>query len=458
MKKNNAGQSFIEECKETLNRVHDNNPDLTSLCYFLNLAHKWHAMFDMAQTSKPRRNFYGEESLPSVKRTPIVVVLGTSVPEQLLHSFGSAPIFLTGGSHQSCAWSDEFLPRDSDPVSRSMLGYAIKLTERTDLDPLFVIPITSDNMRKIAYFLKRLNQKVCPVNFPPNKENSLSERAYVRSIEDMMDAVSSHLKGLVTAIAIKKADKTVKKAKEAIRRFNEVCSQYGDSISSEAVLLVLNSYYYANDLDIWTERLYTLTRAIEQKGQSTKAASGLPKVLVMGSPILFPVYKVPDLIAHCGLSIFHYVDASSLSRDLYLTESEAGLSSTALIRAIARKQYYFDASSAYVTNESMEKLVRELVDEGKIEGVVCHILKGHIEYDFELNRMEAFFDEADIPVFRLETDYQYQDLEQLRIRLEAFGEMLNQRKIVRGRTGALASIRRMHYFMDEKDAKRSASA
>ncbi|MBR5668729.1 MAG: 2-hydroxyacyl-CoA dehydratase, partial [Spirochaetales bacterium] len=311
---------------------------------------------------------------------------------------------------------------------------------------------------KLDGMVKRLNQKVCPVNFPPNKENSLSERAYVRSIEDMMDAVSSHLKSLVTAIAIKKADKTVKKAQEAIRRFNEVCSLYGDSISSEAVLLVLNSYYYANDLDIWTERLYTLTRAIEQKGRSTKAASGLPKVLVMGSPILFPVYKVPDLIAHCGLSIFHYVDSSSLSRDLYLTESEAGLSSAALIRAIARKQYYYDASSAYVTNESMEKLVRELVDEGKIEGVVCHILKGHIEYDFELNRMEAFFDEADIPVFRLETDYQYQDLEQLRIRLEAFGEMLNQRKIVRGRTGAVASKRRMHYFMDEKDAKRSASA
>jgi hypothetical protein len=36
----------------------------------------------------------------------------------------------------------------------------------------------------------------------------------------------------------------------------------------------------------------------------------------------------------------------------------------------------------------------------------------------------------DIPVFRLETDYQYQDVEQLRIRLEAFAEMLGQRMLV----------------------------
>ena len=31
-----------------------------------------------------------------------------------------------------------------------------------------------------------------------------------------------------------------------------------------------------------------------------------------------------------------------------------------------------------------------------------------------------------MPVFRLETDYQQQDVEQLRIRMEAFAEMLRQ--------------------------------
>ena len=36
--------------------------------------------------------------------------------------------------------------------------------------------------------------------------------------------------------------------------------------------------------------------------------------------------------------------------------------------------------------------------------------------------------EYGIPVFRLETDYQYQDVEQLRIRMEAFSEMLVQRR------------------------------
>ena len=67
----------------------------------------------------------------------------------------------------------------------------------------------------------------------------------------------------------------------------------------------------------------------------------------------------------------------------------------------------------------------------EVEGVVCHILKGQIEPDFELSWFEELFEQADIPVFRLETDYQYQDVEQLRIRMEAFSEMLQQRRYSR---------------------------
>ena len=65
---------------------------------------------------------------------------------------------------------------------------------------------------------------------------------------------------------------------------------------------------------------------------------------------------------------------------------------------------------------------------GDIEGVVYHVLKGQIEQDFELERYETLFSNYGIPVFRLETDYQYQDIEQLRIRLEAFSEMLTQNR------------------------------
>ena len=106
------------------------------------------------------------------------------------------------------------------------------------------------------------------------------------------------------------------------------------------------------------------------------------------------------------------------------------MTADSLLQQIAQTHLKTIASGARVSNEGLYAYFMHLVRQLHPDGIVCHILKGQIEYDFELPRIEKAAEELDIPVFRLETDYQYQDLEQLRIRMEAFGEMLTQRKIV----------------------------
>lgn len=55
--------------------------------------------------------------------------------------------------------------------------------------------------------------------------------------------------------------------------------------------------------------------------------------------------------------------------------------------------YYFnDTSPAYVKNDSFYKQVMRVVSENAIDGVVYHVLKGQIEYDFELERFENLFE------------------------------------------------------------------
>lgn len=87
-----------------------------------------------------------------------------------------------------------------------------------------------------------------------------------------------------------------------------------------------------------------------------------------------------------------------------------------------------DCSSAYSRNDALYHSASRLIAEGSIEGVVYHVLKGQIEYDFELERLEELFAHYDVPVCRLETDYNYQDIEQLRIRVEAFAEVISQKR------------------------------
>ena len=98
-------------------------------------------------------------------------------------------------------------------------------------------------------------------------------------------------------------------------------------------------------------------------------------------------------------------------------------SAAALIMGLAFTACSSDDDNNDSNQPSEKEQAMQAITNQYVEGVVFHILKGQIEYDFELSRLEPLFDRMDIPVFRLETDYQYQDVEQLRIRLEAFAEI-----------------------------------
>ena len=87
-----------------------------------------------------------------------------------------------------------------------------------------------------------------------------------------------------------------------------------------------------------------------------------------------------------------------------------------------------ETSGSWISNDGLLSAVQCRLEHLPVSGIVWHVLKGQIEYDFELPRVEALAAEYGVPVIRLETDYQYQDVEQLRIRMEAFSEMLTQNR------------------------------
>ena len=413
--------SYEREYTEALQRIHAANAEVTSLRYFLDTAANWHACFagdpsGMSQEGRAR---------------PLVVVLGYGIPEQLVYACNTTPCILLGGSHASCWWSDDLVPRDSDPASRSVLGYALRLAARADLDPLFVVPVANDNMRKIAYRLKREGRTVLSVDIPTVATSPSARQAWEHSTRALVQTVARHVGGRVTARSLRDANQLVGMARAAILAFERGCEECPGVLNAEARLLVTNTYFQTGDLVQWTAALNELTAEIQARYRTIgRPCVTAPRILVVGSPILFPQHKVVELINDAGLFTLTTVDAASTSRFASLSERESSGGATKLIRAISRNHYGFDSSSASVVNWAMGHYVEHLLSSMEVDGVIFHILKGQIEYDFELSRLEPLFDRMDIPVFRLETDYQYQDVEQLRIRLEAFAEMLGQRMLV----------------------------
>ena len=419
--------SYVEEYQTVLQRIDAQNPGVRSLRYFVNAAAQWHARFEKNPANGTQEG----------KTNPVVVVLGHGIPEQLVRACGVTPYHLLGGSHASCAWSDDAMPRDSDPASRSMLGYALRLAAQADHDPLFVVPAANDNLRKIGYLLGQEGHEVLSVDIPSVGASAVSWHAWEHATRSLVRSVGHHVGRRASASSLAKADQLVGAARSAMVTFERICTQCKGALSDEARLLVQNTYYQTDDLAQWTAALHQLSAEVQARYRTMgRPTSSAPRVLVMGSPILFPQYKVPALIHDAGLVLQQTADAASTSRFASLSPEERRGGTRRLMRAIAHKHYALDSSSAHVVNRTMEQYVEHLLATTEVDGIVCHILKGQIEYDFMLSRLEPLFEQLDVPVFRLETDYQYQDVEQLRIRLEAFAEMLEQRTFVRGRVPA----------------------
>lgn len=345
-----------------------------------------------------------------------IVVIGSNIPEELVLVSGKMPYWILGGSRVSSMWADDMVPRDTDPVSRSGLGYVLSSFAEQSL---ILIPLVSDSTRKLAYILKSKGLKVHTFHFPPVKDDQ-TFLEWRRQYEACRDAVSLHLKRLLTKRVLQKSQEQILMARKQMQDFMEVSQ---DTLDGTGRMFILGSYYCADNLSEWCVQLKYLTDRLRKEHK--RHNSERSKVLLLGSPVYFPNYKVPFLIEEAGLELFFQADYTTLSM-----QDDSGLE-----RMWGEKEadifYKNDSSPAYVKNNSMYERIEKLLAEKEIDGVVYHVLKGQIEYDFELGRFEELFEKLDIPVFRLETHYNYQDIEQLRIRLEAFSEILNQRRYKR---------------------------
>lgn len=357
---------------------------------------------------------------------PKVIVLGSGFPEELIYAFGITPYWVLGGSLQTGAWAGELAPRDADPVSRSMLGFLLGLKE-TARDALILLPIVSDSTRKLAYLLRREGLKVHTLDIPPVKDESAAIQ-YERQLELCAEVLSAHTGQRLNRRVLQNAAVLVAQARQEMARLIRLDWEKPYLLPASWRMLALNSYYAADDIRHWTRMLAQLNNRLIIS-QRYRRRQFHENVLLVGSPVYFPNYKLPFLLEDVGLHIAAHIDYTTQKIKTALSAEEAA---NITLSSLARRFYLEDCSGSYAKNEGLQTAVSEALDDRDIDGVVCCVLKGQIEYDFELERLETQCNERNIPVFRLETDYNQQDVEQLRIRMEAFLEMLRQRQFQRG--------------------------
>lgn len=403
---------YEQEIQDALQRLKKIAPPLEELNYFFQIVEK--------------HFFLQQKSQKDVK----IIALGTNVPEELLRASGADYYWMLGGSPRTSAWTNDIVPRDADAVSRSMLGYLSSNIGAFSKGALILIPAVSDNNRKLAYMLKQAGYKVHTIDFPPVKDQWAEEK-WFQQWESCREILSAHIGRPISSRALSRASDRVSSNRAQVRRFLKMADGMKGLMPGTLRMFLLFSYFCAPDIGEWGLRLSALVKKCRQKPSPVGLANAENKgnILLMGSPVYFPNYKVPFLIEDAGMYISAHIDCTTLELTGTAFVKGAGRTPTA---RLASRFYQNDCSGAYVQNDALVDKVSRLIEKSPVDGVVYQVLKGQIEPDFELERFEKLFEAYDLPVFRLETDYSGQDVEQLSIRLDAFMELLTQRRYRKG--------------------------
>lgn len=348
------------------------------------------------------------------------------VPDELIYSFDYRPLRLCASHYVSSIVGDEIMPRDSCPLMKSTAGiHQMQVLSMYEKCKLAVMPLTCDCKKKSVSILSKY-LPIVPMELPRDKsEDGFLE--LVNSFKGLIKTIEEETGRTFSRRKLVQACKDVNQAQKAAYNLYKL-AEYGDSgMTGMQVMAVMNSYIYDTP-KVWTEHVNDLVKEAEknmlhaQPGKKKK-----PKILITGSPISFPNYKIPFLLEKLGAQIIG--DETCMSgRLLYDPVVSDNNSTDDILRALASR--YVMACSCPVFQKTEDDICRlkTKVKKTGADGIIYHVLRGCIPYDFELAKVEQMAKELNIPVIRIETDFSNEDREQIMIRLEAFIEMIEGRK------------------------------
>ena len=168
-------EALYNEMMTALGRIAEEHMHLPAFRFFVDITRSW------------------QEKMCGEMEKPLVVVAGTGIPDELLRAAGGVPSYILGGSREACMYSDDRVPRDADPVSRSILGYLYQMAVKDTSSLLILIPLYSDSMRKIAYQLNLAGWNVVTVDMPPLQDSSTALEKWKEQVLQATVAVADHV-------------------------------------------------------------------------------------------------------------------------------------------------------------------------------------------------------------------------------------------------------------------------
>jgi benzoyl-CoA reductase/2-hydroxyglutaryl-CoA dehydratase subunit BcrC/BadD/HgdB len=347
---------------------------------------------------------------------------GGYMPEELVYAAGAVPVgLIRGGDPEPVAESAAYVPRFIDTFCRSQIGYRMMggdpLYEMIDL---LVVPVTDHNIKTIAdCFNFFTNTSVFRFGVPHQKDEHAFEY-YLAGLRTLKDKLEEFTGNKIDEGKLREAIDLCNRMRELLKEISLLRKSERPPINGYE-FVKLNHASFIADKRIFIDTLESIYRELKGKPASNPKRQ---RILLTGSTLAMGDYKVLEMAEEAGASIVIEEFAEGMRHYWQNVQVNGDL-----MQALADRYFRRREPPAWFrpSRERLDYLI-ELARDFNVDGIIWYQLMYRSSYDIQAFYFEKLLKkELDIPILKLESDYDVSERGPLKTRIETFVEITKTR-------------------------------
>ncbi len=357
------------------------------------------------------------------KGAKVVGTFCVYVPDEITFAGGGIGIGLCGGSDFWIPDGEKVLPRNTCPLIKASIGAKLGNTCPYFSSADLLVGETTCDGKKKAWEILGEYTPVHVMDLPQMKREK-GKLHWMDEIKIYKDKIEELTGTEVTKENLEKSIKLINDKRRALQRLYNLRKEENLPISGKDALLITQIAFY-DDPERFTEKVHALCDELEKRAAEGVSvfAEGTPRILVTGTPMAIPNWKMHHLIETSGGAVVCEETCTGVKyfQDLVNEDNETMEDQ---LRSLTDRYLNINCACFTPNDGRIDDIIR-LYKEYKADGVIYYSLPFCSTYAIEYKKVKEALEKEGIPVIMIETDYSLQDAGQIKTRLEAFFEMLD---------------------------------
>lgn len=341
-------------------------------------------------------------------------------PSEIALAAGGIPVSLCGTKNDSIAAAEEVLPRTLCPLIKSSFGFELlDSCPYLSASDIVIADSTCDGKKKMYEFLGE-RKPLMLLQLPQRQdERALAYwedelRLYVKRLEEDFNVE-------ITEEKLRQAILFMNRKRRALKSVMDLAQRKPSPITGMELLEIGFKASFLVDKEFAVTSLEAVAKEIGERADAGEVCykENTPRILLTGVPVGMGSHKVITLIEQSGGNVVCLDNCSGYKKARIKVDENVDP-----IHALAKA--YLDIPCAVMSpNPHRYDALKEMCADFKVDAVIDLTWHGCQTYETESSRIKKFVrEELALPFLHIESDYADADTEQLKVRIEAFLEML----------------------------------